>query len=377
MPTAKSESVVPLEMLELVGGIYQAAMEPGHWQSLTQRITRLVGADFGHLFTPTEGLTQRFLHASENIANEGLELYSAHYWQHDIWRVRALETGSIKQGLIQTGEELIGLTELRKTEFFIDFMKPFELEQLLVNILFDESSSKIAPRTHLSFMRKPGRKPFSEQEKSVMRVLMPHLQRSLALHWRAKQDQLNRQAHEQALNQLSYGLVLLGQDGKVVYLNRIAQDMLDGKEGLGLRNGRLQARVSVEALLAKFVNDALGGVGGSLYLERPPGKKPFHLLAAPLAERHLFLHIVSMPVATILIQAPEPRSPQNGLAAFATLYGLTPAEMRVLEYLIQGLVPKQIASECAVSVHTVRTYLASLYAKTGTSSQRELVALAG
>jgi DNA-binding CsgD family transcriptional regulator len=57
------------------------------------------------------------------------------------------------------------------------------------------------------------------------------------------------------------------------------------------------------------------------------------------------------------------------------MYDVTPAESRVLELIVEGLTPKEIADKLSVSIATVRTHLARLYHKTETSRQAEIVAL--
>ncbi|MEN0106433.1 MAG: helix-turn-helix transcriptional regulator, partial [Pseudomonas sp.] len=53
----------------------------------------------------------------------------------------------------------------------------------------------------------------------------------------------------------------------------------------------------------------------------------------------------------------------------------TPAEWRLCELLLQGLAPKQCASELQVSITTVRTQLRALLRKTNTERQVELLNL--
>jgi DNA-binding CsgD family transcriptional regulator len=56
----------------------------------------------------------------------------------------------------------------------------------------------------------------------------------------------------------------------------------------------------------------------------------------------------------------------------SALYGLTPAEAALLPLLLQGMTPREMAETQGVKMPTVRTQLASLYAKTGTRGQAEL-----
>lgn len=63
------------------------------------------------------------------------------------------------------------------------------------------------------------------------------------------------------------------------------------------------------------------------------------------------------------------------VAVTSKRYGLSRAEMEVLNGLIAGKSAKRLADERGTSVHTVRNQVASLLSKTKTSSQKELIAL--
>jgi DNA-binding CsgD family transcriptional regulator len=55
------------------------------------------------------------------------------------------------------------------------------------------------------------------------------------------------------------------------------------------------------------------------------------------------------------------------------MFGLTPAEARVAEEVLDGRRPAQAAQHANVTIYTVRTYLKRLYAKTGTHTQASLL----
>ena len=56
-------------------------------------------------------------------------------------------------------------------------------------------------------------------------------------------------------------------------------------------------------------------------------------------------------------------------------FNLTPAESRVTLYLLDGLAPKQIAQKNQVHVDTIRKHIRSIYKKTATNRQADLVKL--
>jgi DNA-binding CsgD family transcriptional regulator len=57
------------------------------------------------------------------------------------------------------------------------------------------------------------------------------------------------------------------------------------------------------------------------------------------------------------------------------LYGLTPAESRLALLLAAGNAPKEAAQQLQVGISTVRSQLKSIFAKTDTNRQSELVRL--
>jgi DNA-binding CsgD family transcriptional regulator len=61
---------------------------------------------------------------------------------------------------------------------------------------------------------------------------------------------------------------------------------------------------------------------------------------------------------------------------FVKRYGITPAECSVLMVLAQGKSPNEIAEILGLSLPTVKTHLAHLFAKTETRGQADLVRLA-
>ncbi len=58
---------------------------------------------------------------------------------------------------------------------------------------------------------------------------------------------------------------------------------------------------------------------------------------------------------------------------FGKAYGLTRAEIRIVQLFMKGGGVDDIAARLGVSGHAVRFHLKSVYAKTGTASQADLV----
>jgi DNA-binding CsgD family transcriptional regulator len=83
---------------------------------------------------------------------------------------------------------------------------------------------------------------------------------------------------------------------------------------------------------------------------------------------------ISQPAVAIMIidvetaVRPEP-------SALQELFSLTPAEIRVVSLLVEGQSLEEIAAELGISFETVRSHLRSVFSKTATNRQGELIAL--
>ncbi len=175
------------------------------------------------------------------------------------------------------------------------------------------------------------------------------------------------------LDELDYGVMLLRADASAAYINRTARCELRQGGCLDIANGRLRARhadddVRLAAALAGAQRGLrrLAALSGAASAPRTRGGR-------------LELAFVPMAVApgepgliTVLFgrrRLCEPISMQ----CFAQAHGLTPAELRVLELLCEGMEPRAIASANEVGLATVRTQVHSIRDKTGASSIRALL----
>jgi len=78
-------------------------------------------------------------------------------------------------------------------------------------------------------------------------------------------------------------------------------------------------------------------------------------------------------VAALLVLGREPHPSPLALHFFAQAHQLTSTEKKVLESLVCGLSPRQIAAESKVAISTVRTQIAAVRAKVRATSIRDLL----
>ncbi len=76
----------------------------------------------------------------------------------------------------------------------------------------------------------------------------------------------------------------------------------------------------------------------------------------------------------LTIERIEPQDAKGRSPECLAVEQLSPAERRVVNLLVQGRAIDAVARELGISVHTARSHLKSIYAKTGVHRQAQLVA---
>jgi DNA-binding CsgD family transcriptional regulator len=169
------------------------------------------------------------------------------------------------------------------------------------------------------------------------------------------------------LDEIDYGMLLVGDDAQVNFQNHAARQELDEHHPLQLRGRTLVAqRPQDVAPLYDALAAAQRGLRRLLTLGE--GMYRVSLSVVPVRE------VIGQGAAfTLLLLGKRQVCEKLSVQGFARSVKLTAAETRVLEQLCDGVSPTQIAALAGVQVCTVRTQIGSIRAKTGAASIRDLV----
>jgi DNA-binding CsgD family transcriptional regulator len=181
---------------------------------------------------------------------------------------------------------------------------------------------------------------------------------------------------QSTLESLDIGVILLSSKGEVVTMNRAAARLLEATGGLRATQEGLCAERPDESdrlrLLIEKATTATTVESTSAIAVSRRDHPPLQLLISPvtgfdLDEKH--------PVRAIVFAGDSARSVAPNGNVLRLLFGLTPAECRLATLLADGYSPPEIAEMHGVSRNTLKSQLASIYGKTGTSRQAQLVRL--
>ena len=102
-----------------------------------------------------------------------------------------------------------------------------------------------------------------------------------------------------------------------------------------------------------------------------PDATPFALLAADAGQAEIVAAIVAVAAGLVAV---APATLGSGARTAPGSERLTPREIDVLGELARGIPNKTIAAHLAISEHTVKFHVASIFAKLGAASRTEAVA---
>jgi DNA-binding CsgD family transcriptional regulator/PAS domain-containing protein len=362
-------------ILALVGQIYDAAADSDQWpvfleslaESLDGRQTQLIFYDVerhgGNLAMRTR------LDPSVQAK------YNEYYAGVDVWGIHGRDL--MTSGNVTTGQMLCPDPILVNSEFYNDFLRPNDAFHQVGGFIHKDKSVV----SFVSSLRPQRAGPFSEENILLLHELMPHLQRALQIHRKINGLEAKANSYAKALDRLPIGLMVIDSKGRVLQLNHSAQDILNLNDGLtlsanGLVAHRPQETNQLRALILGAISGLSGegvGFGGPMTLPRPSLQRPFQILVTPLRSS-ASLSWLGKAAAAVFVSDPE-RQSATSETTLGKLFDLTPAESRLAASLMRGKDLREIAEEFELSRNTVRSQLRSLFDKTATRRQGELIRL--
>lgn len=175
------------------------------------------------------------------------------------------------------------------------------------------------------------------------------------------------------LDHFNLGVLIIDRGRRIISANRMARELVADGRIVYLNDQTLHARGNEgEDLLSKAMARAASDQ------EDPIGY--FCLRSAD----GRFIHGYAMGLGTgddgkadaLAVVLHDPRQNASSERHLRRMFDLTAAEARVAALIVEGIPVAEAARRLNISIHTVRTQLKNIFAKTGVGRQNELVRVA-
>jgi DNA-binding CsgD family transcriptional regulator/PAS domain-containing protein len=272
--------------------------------------------------------------------------------------------------------ELMSEAELRATRYYAEFMHEARIGHGMALCMHAQGREDMAL---LTINRDWQTGHYNESESELARSLLPHLCNAYALQQRLGWLHHESQSFYAALDQLSDGVLLLNARGQLKFCNVAAQQM-EADRLFGRRlDGRLCLHWSADEQVLRHTLPQLCASQASR-----PLIQPLHGHDGTLAGTIKFCP-AGMVAGTrwsefdirviAFVKSVAPGNAPTVRTGLQNQWGFTTAEAQLAQWMMQGLSLAQAAERGGVTINTMRTHLRSLFDKTQTRRQAELVRL--
>lgn len=355
---------------ELLDVLYSAAGETTLWDEFLTQVALHLEAPKAALISIDPASNRSRVHLFQGWPADKMAQYNTYYGALDIWYLGYKKKNL--RGWTGTGTSLCPASEVRKTEFCHDFLRPADSFHEC-GLIRENQAGKL---TVLTFGRSLRQADFNSTHVQFLERLAPHLTGALYLHRKILDLKDAATAAANVLDALDVALVGLDVNGRICFMNASAKALLRSGEVLGIQEGKIAASDAREAvaldqlLKAACTRDFKSELGGAITVHK--GNRSLHVTVLPLAGQGSFLPVASRVCLTL---TDPDASPKSRATLLVSLFGLTPAETRIAMLIAHGLESAEIARRTRTSSHTVRSHLKSIFQKTRVTRQSQLMRL--
>lgn len=360
----------------IVGGMYDAALDPKLWSSVLTRARDFIGGSSAGIVTKDTAANRGTVcHDDDGGVDPD---YTALYFE----RYVALDPCT-NGHFFSTVDNPVSIADLIPYDAFLAtrFYEEWAGPQGIVDYIGAAVDRSATTATVFNVMRRRGEGMFDEPAKQRMRLVAPHVRRAVLIGRAMDLKTTVATSLADALDGLSAGVFLTEEKGRIVHANAAGQGILADADFLSAPGGRLVARnTETNHVLSRILataarGDAAMGITGIAvpFVARDGGRHVAHVLPLTSGARrqagrsHAATAAIFVRKADIDVTSPP--------ATIARHYRLTPTELRVLLAIVEiGGVP-EVAEALGIADTTVKTHLGHLFDKTGARRQVDLVKL--
>jgi DNA-binding CsgD family transcriptional regulator len=351
----------------VIDHLYDGALDSAAWPAAFASICELLGAD----------------HAISMVRNDADSSYpfvgTARIDQVNV--ARFVEVAHLGMAMVRSfperrafdSELVMPREQLRRSDFFNDYVRPMGGYRGLIAIPYRHETFD----SFLTVCRGERDPDFDEAEITTLNRIVPHVARALRIKLRLNTADARVAAALGVFDQIDAGVAIVDRELRPVAVNQHLEQILFRHDGLVLSRGTLTAsdRASAEALsdiVWRAASDDLRVASArTMLLRRPSARPPWSVTVRRLDARHT---LVDAGLVVLLVEDLM-RAPGQIEPLLNAVFGLTPREASLAAALARGRDLAEAAATLGITLGTARIYLKSIFAKTHTRRQAELVGL--
>ncbi|MCF1470542.1 MULTISPECIES: helix-turn-helix transcriptional regulator [Rhizobium/Agrobacterium group] len=347
--------------LDLIAGMYEAAVMPETWPGTIDRLCAASGF-WGGWFFATDDVFGRWV-IPERLQPTLNDFLSGGWASKDDRLARLSKhypTSFVRD------HDILSKEEMDRSPLYQDFLIPRGMGAGAATLVQTPEETRIV----FAMERSAAEGPVPDTSLHALNMLRPHLARALALTSYALKQQM--QASVVALDSINVAAAVLNGSRKVIESNqafsRLSSFLKPGAFGI-LKLADSGADKLFQDAFTTINRDDTKAVR-SIPQSTESGREGCVIHIIPLRgnAREVFIGTQALIIAVVAGGSANVRAP-----ILRGLYDLTAAEARLVERVVAGQTLRDAALTLGVSYETARSQIKTVFLKTGSKSQKELV----
>jgi len=355
--------------LELVGQIYEAALDADQWPELLVQIADFCGGANAALVTVDPDI-----HYSSVITPRAdpdcVAAYNEHWWRYDPISVLAAKAPPGK---------FVSVADIDQEGYFSSaFYNEFRRftgygNHGLTTTLFRDRNAF----GNFVLQTSPNDDEIAAQTLRNTEIVVPHVARAASIARRLHRMELERSLMDCCRKSEHAGLILVNAMGRRIFSDEPGEDLLAAKAQIGIRNGMVQledikADIRLRSAIRKCARTETDAPCGEIVqVARGDGKPPLTIEVLPYRTNRSSPY--GNPSAAMLLIRDPGLDRAADTQKLRDRFGLTPAEAALAIEMLKGDGRAAAAKRCGISINTARTHLMRVFEKTGVKRQAELI----
>lgn len=354
----------------LIGQIYDAVTSPTGFQQFVEKLAAVFELKAAMLFTHNLLNGESKGMWVTGMERRWLESYALEYGKEDM--LAGHLATSAMASFYATNVHL-SAAEFAETRFYREWVVPQGVAYAAGAIVLKEG----VWCTQVVIQRSRFQPAFVQTELDLLNRTLAHLQRAVQMRQRFIDLLLGQELLSSGLDVLAMPSIMFDESGCVAYCNNAASALLDQRSWLWIENRHLctnnldlTKQINLEIVVAVSASRGSDSAIPGVVVVPRHGLPSLTLMITPVRPTGSGLK-----GAAVLFVYDATGLPRTTSQLIERLFSLTSAEAELAVALCSGKTLEDAAVDRGTSVHTARSQLKSIFNKTGTHRQADVVGL--
>ncbi|MGX0135475.1 helix-turn-helix transcriptional regulator [Cupriavidus metallidurans] len=348
-----------------IRGLYEGILDPAAWQQSLRALTAIAGTTHASMMVWD---TVRDQVTVNEVVNPVEELFLAYENDFQAMDPAKAFAPRLVPGAWYVDARDLGHQAMARHPFYGEFFHKFELGSYMACLVERQPHYEV----YFSMQRSLAQGNFSGDDAQRLDWVVPHMRSAIAIRDRTLALSTMTTLATRLIERLAFAVAIYSPDRRLLLANTAGERWARRLDPLG-KTTEWQLSRSFMEMLHGACDPAKPQAAMAARATGPNGSQA-EVLVLPLPASHAFASTWQTPAALVVVH--EAGAPSVLLdSVMRNLYGLTPAETRLVARLATGEGLPEASRQMRIRHETARTQLKAIFLKTGCTSQAQLTHL--